>query len=142
MATIRSDDEIVFRRARQELFETMKKFQQLVPGQSNRAMASWDDVELIVQDVQAQWDRNVKDTRFGRTKQWLRKMCDGMNNHSSALKLLPSESVYTSLIAGSVSMIIKVSDLLQLSKIATHRLLGVSKSHCHNRVFRSGDRHD
>ena len=92
----------------------MRKFQEFVPEASKitTTAACWADVELAVQDVQSQWNTKVKESHFGRTKQWLRKMCDGLNNHSSAMKLLPSESVYTSLVAGSVTMILKVSSRL------------------------------
>lgn len=35
-------------------------------------------------------------------------MCNGMNNHATALKMLPTESEYVSIIGGAVAMIIKV----------------------------------
>ncbi|KAH7129225.1 hypothetical protein EDB81DRAFT_860164 [Dactylonectria macrodidyma] len=105
----RPGDEESLLKTQQQLFGSMKDFQKFVPGHSATAapLTSWADVEKVVQDVQAQWDTKTNETHLGKTKNCLRKMCNGLNNHSTTLKLLPSESMYTSLIAGSVSMIIK-----------------------------------
>lgn len=50
----------------------------------------------------------AKDTRIGRAKELVRRMGVGMNNHATALKMLPTESEYLGIIGGSVLMIIKV----------------------------------
>jgi len=88
----------------------MAGFQKLVPDhlKSNQLPTSWDDVQLAAAQVQAQWEAKAKEGHLGRAKGWIRKMCNGMNNHATALKMLPSDSEYVSLVAGSVSMIIKV----------------------------------
>lgn len=90
--------------------QSMKSFQGLVPEELRTAPmpTSWSEVELAVSTVQAQWDAKNKDSQMARTKQWIRKMCNGLNNHSTALEMLPKESEYVSLIGGAVSMIIKV----------------------------------
>ncbi|KAH7139864.1 hypothetical protein B0J13DRAFT_677009 [Dactylonectria estremocensis] len=107
----RPGDEESLLKTQQQLFDSMKEFQKLVPGQcaATTTFTSWADVERVVQDVQTQWDIRTKETHLGKAKNCLRKMCNGLNNHSATLKMLPSESVYTSLIAGSVAMIIKAS---------------------------------
>ena len=88
----------------------MKSFQSLIPDhlKMQAVPTSWSDVEAAVTAVQAQWDSKSRETRAARAKTWMRRMCNGMHNHSSALKMLPSESEYVSLVAGSVTMIVKV----------------------------------
>jgi len=96
--------------AKQELLQSMNSFQRLVPEhmRTTSLPTSWAEVELAVSEVQAQWDTKIKVTRIGQAKEWVRKMCNGMNNHSTALNMLPSGSEYVSLVAGAVTMIIKV----------------------------------
>ena len=87
----------------------MRKFQDLVPGsRTDEVPTCWDDVVLATTKVQVQWEAKAKDTRTGRAKEFVRKMCNGMNNHATALKMLPTESEYVAVIGGSVLMIIKV----------------------------------
>lgn len=88
----------------------MKSFQRLVPEhmRTTSLPTSWAEVEFAVSEVQAQWDTKVKETHVGRAKEWIRKMGNGMQNHSMALNMLPSSSEYVSLVAGAVAMIIKV----------------------------------
>ncbi|KAH6974180.1 hypothetical protein BKA56DRAFT_733835 [Ilyonectria sp. MPI-CAGE-AT-0026] len=107
----RPEDEVTLFQTQHELSECMKSFQKLVPGSSttNSLPTSWGEVEKAVQEVQAQWETRKKETHLGKAKSCLRRMCNGLSNHSAILKLIPSESVYTSLIAGSVTMIIKAS---------------------------------
>lgn len=91
----------------------MNKFQEVASNHSeNKSFPrNWDEVKATVAEVEAQWDQRHRDTRTGRAKDYLRKMGNAMNNHSSALKMLPSEDNYMSVISGSVSMIIKASDV-------------------------------
>lgn len=106
----RPDDVIVFNKAKTQLLESMRKFQELVPGaRTNEPSACWDDVMLAATKVQAQWETKAKDSRAGRARELVRKMCNGLNNHATAMKMLPTESEYLSVVGGSVSMIIKVS---------------------------------
>lgn len=88
----------------------MQAFQDLVPSQLRTTIIprSWADVETAVTEVQQQWGAKNKESYFGKATLWVRKMCNGMHNHSMALKMLPAESEYVSLFAGAVSMIIKV----------------------------------
>lgn len=91
----------------------MKKFQALVPQEFRSTTVvpkSWTDVEHAVSAVQSKWDSKPKDSQVSRTKQWLRKMCNGMHDHSAALGMLPKDSEYVSLVGGAVIMIIKVRD--------------------------------
>ncbi|KPM38460.1 hypothetical protein AK830_g8093 [Neonectria ditissima] len=107
----RSDDVLIFNKAKKQLREVMGKFQDLVPGQlkTDGSPTSWEDIWSAATEAQTQWETRAKETRVGQVKHWVRRMCNGMNNHSTALKMLPSESEYVSLVAGSVSMIIKAS---------------------------------
>lgn len=88
----------------------MQGFQALVPSHLSKGPlpTSWEDVEHVVSSIQAQWATKHKESNVERAKDWVRKMCNGLNNHSTALKMLPSETEWVSVIAGSVSMIIKV----------------------------------
>ena len=108
LTLLRSDDAIVFEKAKQQLLESMKKFRALTAGSKGTEVTCWDDVASAAAVALSQWEAKAKDSRVGRVKEWVRKMCNGMNNHATALKMLPSESEYVSLVAGSVSMIIKV----------------------------------
>lgn len=91
----------------------MTKFKSLVPShlQTNEEISTWDQVETIVSAVQAQWDAKGKRGLVDRAKGHFRRMCQGLNNHAGVLKMIPSENNYTSLIVGSVTMIIKVSQV-------------------------------
>lgn len=100
---------MVFNKAKKQLLESMRKFQDLVPGPKGSDIPTcWGDVVSATFEVQAKWEAKAKDTRVGRAKELVRKMCNGMNNHATALKMLPTESEYVSVIGGSVLMIIKV----------------------------------
>lgn len=94
-----------------QLQDAMAKFKSLVPShlQTSEEISSWDQVETIVSAVQAQWERKGKQSLVERAKGQFRRMCQGLDNHASVLKMIPSENNYTSLIVGSVTMIIKVS---------------------------------
>ncbi|CAI4219214.1 unnamed protein product [Parascedosporium putredinis] len=105
----RPDDALIFNKAKRQLLDSMRKFQSHVPGaKENELPTSWDDVVLAATAVQTQWETKAKDSRTGRARELVRKVCNGMNNHATALKMLPTESEYVSLVAGSVLMIIKV----------------------------------
>lgn len=77
-------------------------------GASRSLPASWDYVRQVVSDVQSNWDAGKKENRSGRSREWLRKMCNGLNNHSAALKMFLSETEYTSILSGSIGMILQV----------------------------------
>lgn len=62
----------------------------------------------VVAGVSAKWDAK-EETPSGKVKGWLRKLCSGLNSHSTVLQLLPKDSEYVSIIAGAVTLIIKVS---------------------------------
>lgn len=109
LTAYRSDDVLVFNKAKRQLLESMENFQALVPWTRDSEMpTSWDDVVSAATKVQAQWETKAKDSRAGRARDVVRRMCNGLNNHATALKMLPTESEYLSIVGGSVSMIIKV----------------------------------
>lgn len=88
----------------------MKRFQSLVPVElrTTEIPKSWLDVKLAISTVQAQWEAKSKESHAARARHWVRKMCTGLNNHSAALEMLPRQNDYVSLVAGAVTMIIKV----------------------------------
>jgi hypothetical protein len=88
----------------------MKRFQDLVPGapRNNELPTSWDEVRSAALDAQAGWETKMKEGRASKAREWIRKMCNGLNNHATALKMLPTETEYVSVIAGAVTMVIKV----------------------------------
>ncbi|KAF6819055.1 phytanoyl- dioxygenase family protein [Colletotrichum plurivorum] len=104
-------DEIALRETENELRQMMKSFQALFPGQAAQDVrpTSWEDVQHAVSNVQKQWETRQKDSTTGRIRDGFRRMCNTFNNHSTALKMLPSETEWVSVIAGSVSIIIKAA---------------------------------
>ncbi len=92
----------------------MKAFQALVPEElrSTQLPKSWSDVEQAVSTVQAQWEAKTRGSYSARARDWARKMCTGLHNHSAALKMLPTDNDYVSLVAGAMTMIIKVRNCL------------------------------
>lgn len=124
----------MFTRTRNDLIGSMKQFQGLVvdPFQRKASLpATWEDVEAAVSEVQSQWETRAEESKVAQAKGWLRKMGNGMNNHSAALRLLPMESEYFSIVGGSVSMIIKVGpdDLLTCSLRDPHDRMADLRRH-------------
>ncbi|SPO04178.1 uncharacterized protein DNG_06861 [Cephalotrichum gorgonifer] len=106
----RSDDAIIFNKAKAQLLVSMRKFQSFVTGaRGNEVPTCWDDVMSAAAEAQSQWETTGKESRIGRVKGWVQKMCNGLNNHATALQMLPSQSEYVSIIAGAVTLIIKAS---------------------------------
>ncbi|KAI9163967.1 hypothetical protein HJFPF1_05602 [Paramyrothecium foliicola] len=106
-----TQDAVCLDKAKDQLILAMKKFQEVVPNslKTTELPRSWDDVWSVANEAQSLLEAKAKESHAGRAKSWIRKMCNGMNNHSMALKMLPSESEYVSLVAGSVGMIIKAA---------------------------------
>ncbi|KAI0186131.1 hypothetical protein EV127DRAFT_472894 [Xylaria flabelliformis] len=106
-----SEDTVLFSKAQQELRCSIKDFHKYLPNHLKLAALpkSWSEVELAMSDVEKQWDSRNTDTRIGQANGWVRRMCNGLNNHATVLKLLPAESEYTSLISGAITMFMKAS---------------------------------
>lgn len=107
----RPEDELSLARGRQDLLQAMEDFRDEAPAQSlpSHHAWSWYDVSSAVTTVKAQWTLEHSESRVSRVVSRLRKMCDGLHNHSAVLKMLPSENVYVSIISGAVAMITKLS---------------------------------
>lgn len=88
----------------------MKEFQKYTPDHAlpKDQPWHWKDVESAVGMLRAQWAHRSKESHVSQTMEWLRKMCRGLHNHSTLLKMIPSENNYTSLICGAVTMVVKV----------------------------------
>lgn len=89
----------------------MQSFQALIPEELRTTIipTSWSDVETAVSTVQKHWELQSQEKMTSQAKEWFRKMCNGLHSHKALLDLLPKESEYVSVIAGAVTMIIKVS---------------------------------
>lgn len=89
----------------------MEKFKSLIPShlRTDEEITTWEQVEAITSAVQFQWEAKSKESVVGRAKALFRRMCQGLNNHAGVLEMIPSQNNYTSLIVGSITMIIKVS---------------------------------
>ncbi|KAH8894174.1 hypothetical protein GQ53DRAFT_839826 [Thozetella sp. PMI_491] len=107
----RPSDEQAFREMRSKLLQAMKNFRSLSQKHTEQALlpTSWEDVNLVISEIQAKWDTKNQESRMTRIKSGFRKLCDGIRNHSAALEMLPSESEYVSVISGCISMILKAS---------------------------------
>lgn len=101
----------MFKKTKSELIACMKDFQALIPDELKTTIipTSWSDVETAVSTVQDHWESRSQGNKTSKAKEWFRKMCNGLHNHKALLDLLPKESEYVSVIAGAVTMIIKVS---------------------------------
>lgn len=89
----------------------LHSFQALIPEElmTTTIPTSWSDVETAVLTVQKNWESQSQGNKTSQAKEWFRKMCNGLHSHKALLDLLPKESEYVSVIAGAVTMIIKVS---------------------------------
>lgn len=89
----------------------MQSFQDLIPQELKTTIIpkAWSDVETAVLTVQEYWESQAQGNKTSQAKRWFRKMCNGLHSHKTLLDLLPKESEYVSVVAGAVTMIIKVS---------------------------------
>lgn len=64
----------------------------------------------------------------GKTKERFHRLCEGINDHSGVLKILPQE--YAGSVCASVEMIVKVRGLLQGTSCVADlgQLIGFGKS--------------
>jgi hypothetical protein len=107
-------DQAVLMKARQGLSQAMQEFRLAVPEACDRIGRSCtiSDVQRIIAQVQEQWDKKDTTNKFGRAKALFHKICNGIHNHSAALKLIPSENNYVSVLSGAINMIVMVFKFL------------------------------
>lgn len=96
----------------EELEGAMKAFQEAFPEAkvttgTTRAI-SWSSLLQSVADLKQQQEDKSKKSFLHQPKKRFHKVCDAINNHSSALKMLPQGDKYTSIITGSIETITKV----------------------------------
>lgn len=78
-----------------------------------------EGVIKVTQQIFTRWGEKRKEGFLGKTKALFHKFCDGINSHSSMLKILPEGSEYVSLFTGVLSVIINVgSDLINYHLIS------------------------
>ena len=81
-------------------------------GKPNASIASWDDVRKVVEGMQFRWEQKQQDGKFRKALKGLRKFGNTVQNHSSALKMLPTNNEYVSLFCGALVTVLKVPLLL------------------------------
>lgn len=67
-----------------------------------------EGVIKVTQQAFARWEERKKEGFMGKTKALFHRFCDGVDSHSSMLKILPEGSEYVSLFTGVLSVIINV----------------------------------
>lgn len=70
-----------------------------------------EGVIKVTQQAFARWEGKKKEGFTGVTKALFHRFCDGINSHSSMLKLLPEGNEYVSLFTGVLSVIINVGSI-------------------------------
>ena len=95
-----------------ELEAAMKEFQNAFPDakvtSGTKRAISWSSLLQSVTDLKQQQEEKSKKSFLHQPKKRFHKVCDIINNHSNALKMLPQGDKYTSIITGSIETITKV----------------------------------
>lgn len=71
-----------------------------------------EGVIKVTQQAFARWEEKKKEGFTGMFKALFHRFCDGINSHSSMLKVLPEGSEYVSLFTGVLSVIMNVGPIL------------------------------
>ena len=99
-----------------ELEATVEAFNEAFPdiGKENGSSRSlsWFSLNQTISRLQAQHGAKSKSGFHGKSKKRFHGVCDVINNHMNALKLLPQGDKYTAPICGSLEMIVKVRNRL------------------------------
>ena len=99
---------------RQELEVALVEFTDALPESMKTAQLdsqSWESLYNMIRKLQRQHEAKHSKGLLGQTKQRFHRICETIENHSSALKLIPTESEYTSIICGTLGTITKVRHL-------------------------------
>lgn len=95
-----------------QLAKKLREFDQKISKKDRMDDSQFDPtiegVIKVTQQAFASWEERKKEGFMGKTKALFHRFCDGVDSHSSMLKVLPEGSEYVSLFTGVLSVIIKV----------------------------------
>lgn len=77
---------------------------------------SWSSLRQTVTRLQTQHDAKAKKGLTGQSKSHFHRICEKIDNHSHFLKILPQGDKYTSLVCGSLEVIVKVMVLQSFTR--------------------------
>lgn len=66
------------------------------------------DFSRILETVKSNWETRSQSNKFAKAREYLRKVGSTIDNHSNALKILPSSNDYASIFCGALAVVIKV----------------------------------
>ncbi|OJD32544.1 phytanoyl-dioxygenase family protein [Diplodia corticola] len=95
-----------------ELAALVKQFENYIPKDlvaSGSSITSLKDFSRMAEMVKMKWETRSQSSKFAKSREYLRKMATTVDNHSNALKLLPSSNDYASIFCGALTMVIKAS---------------------------------
>ena len=105
-------DDIILAHPTDELAQAYKKFLKCLPkGHEARIEDGPPRLEVVVDALtfaEAKWKNNREKTKAGRMRTLFSKVAVNLNKYKELFAIVPSSDRYVSLIAGSVSAIIKV----------------------------------
>lgn len=95
-----------------QLAKKLREFDQKIAKKDRMNDSQFDPtiegVIKVTQQAFARWEERKREGFMGRTKTLFHRFCDGVDSHSSMLKVLPEGSEYVSLFTGVLSVIINV----------------------------------
>lgn len=95
-----------------QLAKKLREFDQKISKKDKMDDSQFDPtiegVIKLTQQAFAKWEEGKKEGFMGKTKALFHRFCDGVDSHSSMLKVLPEGSEYVSLFTGVLSVIIIV----------------------------------
>jgi hypothetical protein len=90
-----------------ELEAALETFRKITGGNQPKA-SSWSSLTQNITKIRNQYDTKASTGFQGKSKRLFHSICETLNNHSNVLKILPQGDKYTSLVCGSLEVIIKV----------------------------------
>ncbi|KAL8734031.1 MAG: hypothetical protein Q9166_001792 [cf. Caloplaca sp. 2 TL-2023] len=108
-----SQEEIILASSTDELAKSYKAFQKCLPkGHVSRiedGPPRFKAVYEAVATADSAWKKNRERTNVGRMKTLFGKVCGSLENHRTLFAVIPSGDKYISLVAGSISAIVKAT---------------------------------
>lgn len=102
-------------------------------GQPNdivdKKMNSWEDVALTVESMMNRLKTKQESGKFRRATNQLRRFCNTINAHSTALKMLPTNNDYISIFYGALSTALRVrtNQVYLVEAMVLMNFIGVGK---------------
>lgn len=132
------EEEILIVQSR-KLFAAWDKFQKALPKEQRKDVTSKPDLKVLFGAVQTSsktWQQQSKNTKRGKVKSAFGGLCQHLQDHQSILNLIPNQSEYFSLLCGSLTTVILVSQCCQFRSIDVVKFLTLlvgrnkSQSYC------------